>query len=116
MGWKCQKISSIFCILKFSVLGGKGNKYYTLNKLELNNIYLLHALGHHLFQTPTRLHFSSFSEYRTSSKDFISQLVVLANLVGGKHLKVPLEQTSKLQQCFLVSLLIGPSVHGIQDF
>lgn len=47
-------------------------------------------------------------EIWTSCKDLFSELVVLANLVVCEYFKVPLEKTSQLQQCLLVSLLVCP--------
>lgn len=48
------------------------------------------------------------SEDRTSCHNLLSQLVVLANLVVGEHLKVLLEEASQLQQCCIVCPLICP--------
>ena len=49
------------------------------------------------------------------SSDFLCQIVILANLVVHKHLKVLLEQSSQLQQRFLVGLLICP-LHYEMEF
>lgn len=51
----------------------------------------------------------------SSCKDLFSELAVLANLVVGERFKVLLKQTTKLQKCFRVSLLVWPLKHKSQQ-